>query len=832
MLNYRDPYAWARRARRIGRRTGVGLVAVATALALTAGWVAWVPAERAWAQDDEPYYEEEYIEPDPQAEVDEGAEYEEYVEEEEPVLRPVAPQRPAPPARPQPIRPSRVQPTQVRPGTTPAAPGAAAEPNPYRPKEGAAATEPVSIDYEGVELQEIVKAIGAATGRNFLLDPQIGAIPVTLISHAPVPANMLLDVLQAVLVTHGFTMRDTLDGKLIKIRPIDEEGENAPLVVGSTESTARYDDFVTHIVPVRYASAEELARLLPRLGSRTATVDAYGPTNTLILSDNARGIENMLTFLAEIDVPGSEVVMETFTLDYARAEVVAEQIREVLMGDEGVAGDRAAAVARARAPQPVRPTVRTPVSAQAQQTIIGSEEPVLQIVAVDRLNMLIVRANESLMQQVRSLVDRLDVQTPIEANNLHVYPLLNADAESVAEKLNAVIGLTPRAASDQGGGDAQAAITEVQPFEKKVLVEAYPETKSLLVVAAPQDYEVIKELIAQLDVARRQVHIEALIMEVNIQDRYQLGVELSSLSAEDGFALNNVISLANIMANGPLAGVGGSDSPVLTTGVLDGVVYLPVAGEDGALTLQAFPKIPLLLTALDSITDLDVLSQPLLTTVDNEEGKVTIGQEVPVTTGTQSSLNQSASNSSVYSRIERKDVGIKMTVQPQISEGDNIFLELEVEVSQPIQSSVGADPNIVGPTFSKSNIQTPLIVRDGSTAVVGGLISESIDRSTRQTPYFGDVPVVGWLFRRKNDQRSKRNLVVLVTPHVIKEGVDTDRITDYRLDEFGEANADVVFEQGFVERIRRRHETRTQHHPSGSRVERLRTNEFDRGELR
>lgn len=801
-------------------------------LALAAGWATWHPVERAWAQDDEEYYEE-YIEPDPQAEADDGAAYEEYIVEEERVLQPVAPQRPAPPSRPRPVRPSQVQPTQVRPGTT-ASQGAAAEPNPYRPKEGAAATEPVSIDYEGVELQEIVKAIGAATGRNFLLDPQIGAIPVTLISHAPVPADMLLDVLQAVLVTHGFTMRDTLDGELIKIRPIDEESENAPLVVGSTDSAARYDDFVTHIVPVRYASAEELARLLPRLGSRTAAVDAYGPTNTLILSDNARGIENMLTFLAEIDVPGSEVVMETFTLDYARAEVVAEQIREVLMGDEGVGGDRAAAAAaaRARAPQPVRPTVRTPVSAQAQQTIIGSEAPVLHIVAADRLNMLIVRANESLMQQVRSLVDRLDVQTPIEANNLHVYPLLNADAESVAEKLNAVIGLTPRAATDQGGGSAQAAITEVQPFEKKVLVEAYPETKSLLVVAAPQDYEVIKELIAQLDVARRQVHIEALIMEVNIQDRYQLGVELSSLSAEDGFALNNVISLANIMANGPLAGAGGADSPVLTTGVLDGVVYLPVAGEDGALTLRAFPKIPLLLTALDSITDLDVLSQPLLTTVDNEEGKVTIGQEVPVTTGTQSSLNQSASDSSIYSRIERKDVGIKMTVKPQISEGDNIFLELEVEVSQPIQSPVGADPNIVGPTFSKSNIQTPLIVRDGSTAVVGGLISESIDRSTRQTPYFGEVPVVGWLFRRKNDQRSKRNLVVLVTPHVIKEGVDTDRIMDYRLDEFGEANADIVFEEGFVERIRRRHETRTGHHPSGSRVERLRTNEFDRGELR
>ena len=744
----------------------------------------------------------------------------------------------APPAAPEePVAPPVVSPPpaprQVRPGVPPQRTAGGAPPVPVqmpsagspegiaaRPKEGAVQTEPAFLDFEGVELSKVVKAIGAQTGRNFLLDPAVGAVPVTLISHAPISPQMLLPALQAVLVTHGFAMRETLDGELIVIRPIAEGGDKAPLVVGTKETPKGFDEFSTHVVPVRYAVAEELAKLLPRLGTKDGKVDVYGPTNTLILSDNAHGIRNMLTFLTEVDVPGSEVVMETFSLDYARAETLALQLQDVLMGGE--TAPRAAVPAVRQPVPPVRPTVP---GAPQQQTIVGAQEPQLRIVPDERLNLLIVMSPESMMRKVRDLIDKLDTPMPTEASNMRVYRLQNADAETVKEKLNTIIGMAPAAAGGGPGAARQAAAgvagAEIQPFEKKVIIESYEPMNSLLIVASPQDFAVIKALIEQLDVPQRQVHVEAVIMEVVIQDRFELSVELTALTGYDGFAINNVVQLANLLANGPLSTVGTTDSPILTTGILDGFMDIPVSDGQGGLTVQTVPKVPLLLTALDSVTDLDVLSQPILTTVDNTEANITIGEEVPVVRGTSSSLDQTAVGRSIYSQVERRDVGIKMKVKPQISEGDYVFLELEVEVSQPKQSTVGADPNIVGPTFQKSNVTNNIVIRDGSTGIVGGLISETTDRSKRKTPYMGDMPVLGWLFRRTVDKRAKRNLVVLVTPHVIKEGVDADRLTRTRVDEFRQANLDVMFEKGFIKKIKRRHYTRTQYHPSALRIEQM-----------
>lgn len=711
------------------------------------------------------------------------------------------------------------------PGIVLSGPGAS---NPARPHEGKAATEPVDIHYEGVELGQIIRSIGAQTGRNFLFDPQVAAIPVTLISHGPIDPEMLLPLLQSILVTYGFSMRETLEGNLIKIRPLAEDAEKAKIYKGPDAVPTGYEEFSTHVIPIRYAKAEELAQLLPRLASKDAKVDAYGPTNTLILSDNAHGIRNMLSFISEIDVEGSEIVMELFPLQYARAEVLATLIQDILLGTPTGGAPGAAAVPRPPTPTPVRP-VRPGVPGQVQQTIIGAEEPELRMVFDERLNILIAMAPESIMKRVRELIEELDTPATYEMHNMHVYQLQNADAETVKEKLGAITGTTPRMAEGgRGGGPGAGISAEVQPFEKKVVIESYEPTNSLLIVASPQDYAVIKQLIAQLDVPQRQVHVEAVIMEVAIQDRFELAVELASLSAEDGFAVNNVVTLANILASGPLSAIGAEGS-VLTAGILDGVMDIPVPTADGGFTIQTVPKIPLLLTALDSITDLDVLSQPLITTVDNEQAKITIGEEVPIVRGTSTSLDQAAVGRSIFSQVERRDVGIMMSVKPQISAGDYVALELEVEVSQPKQSEVGADPNIVGLTLQKSQVSNKIVIRDGSTGVVGGLISETTDHSVRKAPYLGDVPVLGWLFRRKTDRRMKRNLVILLTPYVIKEGVDADRIREYRVKEFASANVDVLFEKGYIKRIQRRHYMRTQYRPTAAKVGRVGEGGFERG---
>ncbi len=706
--------------------------------------------------------------------------------------------------------------------------------DPYRPKSDAPSGTMLSadgdvlltLDFEEENLLDVIKIIGAQTGKNFDIDPQLAQMKVTLISHAPIPAAMAYDILGSILQMRGYDMVEVLDGHLVRIVQSGQFIEKSPLVIGRQEPEG-YDRVETHIIPVTYATASDLQALLEQLGSQTAIVSVYEKTNMLIITDTADGIRNMLRFIQEVDVPGYETEMEVFALEYARAEVLATQIQDIL-GVE--AGGAAPAAERPARPTPVpapRQPARPAVPGRQGSTVVAHQET-LRIVSDERLNALIVIASAPLMEQVRDLVELLDTQTDYESDNLHVYELLNATAKDIEEALNTVVGLTPRTEGQQQG--APAATAEIQPFEKKVQITSYEQNNSLLVVASPQDYRVIRELIAQLDVPPRQVHVDAVIMEVTINDNFDLSVEAAGIDGEDGFGLNNVVTLATVLTEGPLSAVGGGG---VLAGVIDGTTELTVSDGAGGFVTQEVPNIPLLLTTLESITEVNVLAQPGLTTKDNVEAEVVVGQEVPFITGSSRSLDQSAIGASVYSRVEREDVGIKLMVTPQISEGDYVSMELEVEVSEVIQSSVGADVNIVGPTLSKSNVKTETVIKDGSTGVLGGLIREATDRSVRQPPYLGDLPGVGWLFRTKSNKRAKRNLVILVTPYIMKEGVDTDRVTKYRLDQFDSANVDVVFEKGFIKRVKKRGYMRNDYRPTQDRRERARPEDtFSRGDIK
>ncbi len=730
--------------------------------------------------------------------------------------------------------PPVITPVGAEQGITPAGVG--------RPTDGKSATEPVNVYFWQTELGEIVKAIGAQTGKNFLFDPQMGQTLVTLVGHAPIQSDMLLPLLQSVLTTYGFTMRESLDGNIIKIRPLNQDDEMSEMSVGQVIPNG-FEEYSTHIVPVQFAKAEELANLLPSLGSAIAKVNAYGPTNTLIITDNSFGVRRMLEFISEVDIPGSEIVMEMFHLDYARAEDVAEQLVQVLLESESGGSAQSN-----RQVQPMRQPMR-PVPGQTQQTIVSTEEPQLRVVPDERLNMVMVMATKSLMDQVRVLIDALDTPTRPDSNNMHVYNLKNADAETLAETLNALINGTTSSSSSSSSNNRSSSSSssnrnasadqrnsrsgqqssnrnssgvDIQAFEKDVVIESYDSTNSLVVVATPQDYLVISELIEQLDRPQRQVHVESIIMEVVIDDSFELSTELLSLGGYDGFALNNIVNLGNLMANGPISTISGdsfSGLQGLTTGILDGTMTLPVSDGEGGWTSQEFPKIPVLLRALDTVTTTDVLSQPMLTTVDNEEASIVIGQEVPVTTGSQTSTN---TDSTLYSNIERKDVGVKMTLTPQISQGDYVNLELEVEVSAvaTATSSTG-DVDVLGPTFTKSNVTNNVVIRDGSTGIVGGLIQDSRIRNNDQTPILGDIPVLGRLFGSKTDNHDKRNLVVLVTPTIVKDGVDSDRLTKQNIEDFQSYNMDSLFESGFIKKIKKRHTERIHDRPTENRIKKL-----------
>ncbi|MBI5093190.1 MAG: type II secretion system secretin GspD [Candidatus Hydrogenedentes bacterium] len=724
-----------------------------------------------------------------------------------------------------------------KPGLPGAAPANATPVSPNRPKGGVTPGEPVSLDFNGVKLVNVIEQIGIMTGKNFEVDPGIADTMVTVISQEPIAPEMAYYVLESILATKGFRLVPTLDGKWIKVLPQGEGGEKNPVIIGAGEPKG-FDNFSTYVIPVKFADASELSSLLKTLGSKNARVDAYANTNTLIINDSADGIRNMLTLLKEIDIPGNDTKMEIFTLEYTRAEVVQGQIQEVLLGQD--AGVRQPGAAAAPRPQvQAGASRRTQVPGQTASTIVGSREETLRIVADERLNALIVVATASMMERTRDLVNKLDTPTPWEANNMHVYELLNASAEDVENALNAVVGGTgggsrsmsstsssmsrssssgsrpvssPSPQYSQSSASGAGPTEQVQAFEKRVSISRYDQTNALLIVASPQDYERIKGLIAQLDVPQRQVNVEAVIMEVTISDSYELDVEATALKGNSGFGLNNVVNLANILASGPLAAAGSG----LTAGYLRGTTKVPVSAG-GVTTIQTIPNVPLLLKAIEQLTTVDVLSNPLITTVDNKEAELTIGQQVP----TPAAVNSGETGLVIQNRIERKDVGVKLKVTPQINEGDYISMDTEVEVSKPVTSDVGIDPNKTGPTFQMSKIMNTMIIKDGEAGVMGGLLSESMDRTISQPPIIGDIPIIGWFAKSRNHKRDKRNLVVVMTPHIIKEGVDYERVTKGVMDEFNAANLDVIFEQGFINKIKKKQEIRAHHYPSIEHSQRM-----------
>lgn len=743
-------------------------------------------------------------------------------------------------ARPQPVSPPSARP---QPPQTGGAKLANAPSGPDLPP-GATPDEEALFNFNDRPLMEVLQHIATLTGKNFDVDPSIGAQTVTIITHDKFPPDMAYELLESILNARGFSLVENLDGRIINVvaSPDAPGTAKTPLRVGITPDNIPegYDTFSTHVVAIKYADPSEIMTALQKLGTKSASIDTYLPTSTLIITDTANGLRRMLKFIELADIPGNDTAMEIFTLEYTRAEMVATQIEQVLLDAEGGGAQQQTSRTTTTRPtttttRPTRPTTRTVPGADTAE-VIGSNKQVLRMVPDERLNALIVVATAGMMAQVRDMVKQLDSPTPVENNNMHIYELLNADAELMEQALQPLIGTAPRrqeggggaggGGGAAGGGAGAVGSPEVQPFEQKVQITRYDQTNSLLIVASPQDYKTLEAYIARLDVPQRQVYVKASVMDVALNDTFNLQVNAASISGSDGFGLTDtsllpVTNLATALTNPTGAGAG----------LLSGVLGLGSAGGISAgifddITIDyggreySIPFVPVLFQALETLSDLEVLSQPSLTTIDNEESSITVGKEVPFITGSSRPQTATGGTDGEYSgfgttRIQREDVGVKLKVTPQISEGDNVLLETEIEVSDIADTDprVGT-PDIVGPTTNKSLFTSKVLVKDGSTAVLAGLIRDSTNRTRNQTPLLGDAPLVGWLFRSKKDTRQKSNLVVLVTPHIVKESVDMERLTLHKLNEYHDANLDELFDQGFFKKVKKKQESRKSHRPT------------------
>jgi general secretion pathway protein D len=507
-------------------------------------------------------------------------------------------------------------------------------------------------------------------------------------------------------------------------------------------------------------------------------VDAYAPANLLFITERASQVNRLVEIVKKIDVAGFEEKWEIIQLKHQSADTLAQKITDML-SDEVAAvstGQRAAPLPRSRTTG--RPTERVRGTTRRGPSIVGAVQTPLRIIPDEWSNSLIVVGVESMRLKVRQIVEQLDVESPFEGGNVHVYIVKNADCTEVATALESLM-TTGRARSRTGASGTRqpqqpgqpGAPGAVQAFAKEVSIAAYEPINALLITAGPQDWLVLENVLEQIDVPESQVYVEVVIMQVTIKDDVTVGVELAAIDEDDFAAISTFGDLANFVTQGPLGFTGG------LVGVVDGTMDVrdPLSGQ-----MVSVPKVPVLITAIQTATDLDVLSAPALLTTDNKQSKIHVGKNIPIVSGSARPLNQPSVGqlSTVYNQVTRQDIGVTLPVTPQVSRaGDYVKMEIIVEVSDTIESEVGIDPNTTGPTLRKTDIEDTVIIQDGYMGIVGGLMSQGENRTRSQVPLLGDIPLLGWLFRKSGRIAEKSNLVVIITPHIVDSGEKLDELT-------------------------------------------------------
>jgi general secretion pathway protein D len=639
---------------------------------------------------------------------------------------------------------------------------------------GASGDNLVSLDFDNVDLKVFIKYVSEITGRNFVVDDKVRG-RITLISPTKIRVNELERVLESLLELNGFTAVPS--GSVTKIVPLREvKQRGVETDVGrDPREIAPIDRMVTHLVPLRYADINEVRNMLTPLISKDGNITAYGPSNTIILTDLASNVNRLVKIIQEVDIKVTDEQIVVVTLKFASAIDLAPQVTAAV---EARLGETAgAAPGRPRA---ARGAARPGVPGAAAVT---GPEKVFRVIADPRSNAVVIVAGREEMAMALDLIAKLDVRLPPGRAQIHVYFLENALAEDLAKVLTAQAQELVRAVGQQPTPAARPPTVAAPPptpatpppptgpisgvvptatGERKITITPDKATNSLVVTAIPEDYQALVEVIKRLDIPRRQVYVEAAVVEITLEKTKELGVEFRSTS---DFTTNSPVvfggesfGLINNLARDPFALSG------LAIGLVSGTITF------GG---QQFLNIGALIQAIQRENDINVLSTPHLLTTDNQEAEIVVASNIPFVTST------SQSTVSTLVSIERKDVGITLRFTPQVSEGDKVTLKIFEEISA-IQPTVaaGLNPEQVGPTTSKRTAKTTVVVDSRQTIIIGGLFRDDVDSSDQKIPCLGDIPLLGKLFGRTIDNSRKTNLVIFLTPHIVRTAEDLKRIKE------------------------------------------------------
>ncbi|WP_299795115.1 type II secretion system secretin GspD [Ramlibacter sp.] len=638
------------------------------------------------------------------------------------------------------------------------------------------ANEPITLNFVNAEIEAVARTMAAITGRNIVVDPRVKGT-MTLSTERPVPAAAAFNQFVATLRLSGYTVVES--GGLLKVVPEAEAKLQGGAV--TVDGSVAGSQIVTQIFRLNHESAANLVPILRPLISPNNTINVNPGNNSLVITDYADNLRRLARIIAALDVNNATDV-EVINLQYALAVDLAPVVQR-LVDASGTSGAAAGA----------------PGGAVQGQSDAGFRTTVI---AEPRSNSLIVRApNAARLNLVRSVVARLDTPgAPTEAGNIHVVYLRNADATKLASILRAAIvstqppgALGATGLAGGGGGSSiasppnmtsglsgagsgtgtSAATAPITPSAQPSTggqVQADPSTNSLIITAPDPQYRQLRAVIDQLDGRRAQVLVEGIIVQVNADKVAQFGIQWqnvlgSATSSVIGFLGSNfTVGGANIIGLQTQTGLS-TGSPTLPS---PGFNVGAVRNVGGRFILSAIANF------LESSGDGNVLSTPNLLTLDNEEAKIVIGENVPFVTG--QFTNTGASNGSVnpFTTVDRKDVGLTLRVKPQINENGTVRLTIYQENSA---VKAGTETALNGPTTTKQTVETNVLVDDGQIVVIGGLLQDTYSGNVQKVPGLGDVPGLGTLFRTDSRTRTKSNLMVFLRPVVVRDANESDSLS-------------------------------------------------------
>jgi general secretion pathway protein D len=623
------------------------------------------------------------------------------------------------------------------------------------------AHEPVTLNFVNADIEAVARAMAAIIGRNIVVDPRVKGT-ITLSTDQPVPPATAFNQFAATLRLSGFTVVESAG--LLKVVPEAEAKLQGGAV--SVGGTATGSQIATQIFRLNFENAANLVPILRPLISPNNTINVNPGNNSLVVTDYADNLQRIGRIIAALDVSNATDV-------------------EVINLQNAVAVDLAPIVQRL-----VESSGAAPAAAPGQ----GQTDTAFRttVIAEPRSNSLIVRAaNPARLNLVRSIVARLDVPGAAGgASNIHVVYLRHAEATKLAVVLRAAIAsmsatptggtttagaATPATAATGAFGGATATGTSaanapVTPSAQPSTggqVQADPATNSLIITAPEPQYRQLRAVIDQLDGRRAQVLVESLIVEVNADKAAEFGIQWQSVLGHKGDSLIGVVG-----SNFTIGGTNIID--LATKAASGGAVPSPGINLGVARNISGTYVLSLLARFFQSTGEGNVLSTPTLLTVDNEEAKIVIGQNVPFVTG--QFTNTGTSNSSVnpFQTIERKDVGITLRVKPQINDNGTVRLTIYQEASS---VKAGTERDLNGPTTNKRQIESNVLVEDGAVVVLGGLLQDQYSGNEQKVPGLGDVPLLGNLFRTETRSRSKSNLMVFLRPVIIRDASESDALS-------------------------------------------------------